>query len=93
MIGTVLCGAPRLIATGAVGAVAYDGVKKLMRVSVFHGAAVSVTSWGLRGARLAETGAEKARLTTADIVSEAREKVGERSLPPGGGGGAHNHEH
>ena len=93
MIGGFLGRATGLVAGGAVGAVAYDGVKRLMRSDVFHGAAVTVTSWGLRGARLAETGAEKARLTTADIISEARDKVGEQSPAPGGAASAHNHEH
>jgi hypothetical protein len=83
-----------LVASGVVGAVAYDGVKRLVRGDVLHGAAVAVTSWGLRGARVAETGAEKARLTTtADIVSEARGKLGEQSPPPGTAASANNHEH
>lgn len=93
MIGGFLGRAAGLVASGAVGAVAYDGVKKLVRSDVVHGAAVTVTSWGLRGARLAETGAEKARLATADIVSEAREKVGEQSPAPGAAAVAHQHEH
>jgi Protein of unknown function (DUF1490) len=93
MIGGFLGRATGLVASGAVGAVAYDGVKRLARSNVLHGAAVAVASWGLRGARVAETGAEKARLTTADIISEARGKLGEQSPPPGTAASANNHEH
>lgn len=81
-----------LIVTGVAGAAAYDGVKRVARRSVVRGAAVTVTSWGLRGARAAETGAERARLATADIVSEAREKIGEQAPVPGSGA-AHDHQH
>jgi hypothetical protein len=95
MIAAALLGkATGLVAIGAVGGVvASDGVKKFVRGDLIHGAAVTVTSWGLRGARLAESGAEKARLTTSDIVSEARAKVGEQSPAPGSAAPAHNHEH
>jgi hypothetical protein len=79
------------VASGLVGAAAYDGVKRLVHSNALHDAAVTVTSWGLRGARAAETGAERARLATADIVSEARERIGEEATPPGGAG--HGHEH
>ena len=83
-----------LVASGLVGAAAYDGVKKIARSSVAYDAAVTVTSWGLRGVRAAETGAEKARLVTADIVSEARERIGEQAPPPGAAGANGNdHDH
>jgi hypothetical protein len=81
-----------VVASGLVGAAAYDGVKRLVRSNALREAAVTVTSWGLRGARAAETGAERARLATADIVSEARERIGEEATPPGGASG-HGHEH
>ena len=80
-----------LVASGLVGAAAYDGVRRVVRSDVLHAAAVTVTSWGLRSARAAETGAERARLTASDIVSEARERVGEETPPPGTA--AHDHEH
>lgn len=84
MIGPALVGkAAAAVATGLVGAIAYDGVKKVMRSRPLRGAVVTVTSWGLRGARVAETGAERARLAAADIVSEARQKIGEQTPPPG----------
>ena len=71
------------VATGLVGAIAYDGVKKVVRSVPLRGAVVTLTSWGLRGARVAETGAERARLAAADIISEARQRIGEQTPPPG----------
>jgi hypothetical protein len=94
VFGTVAAKAAQLVATGLAGAVALEGVKKLARPEMARGAAVTVTSWGLRGIRSAETGAEKARLAAADIVSEAREKIGEQSPAPGvAAPGGHDHEH
>lgn len=92
MLGVFVGKAAGMVVTGLAGAVAYDGAKRLVRPDVVRRAAVTVTSWGLRGARAAETGAEKARLAAADVVSEAREKIGEQSLPPAGGP-AHDHDH
>jgi hypothetical protein len=91
MLGAFVGKAAGMLATGVVGAAAYDGVKRFVRRDALHAAAVTVTSWGLRGARAAEAGAERARLTTADIVSEARERIGEQTSPPGAP--APNHEH
>ena len=92
MLAAVAGKAVGLVVSGFAGAVAYDGVKKAARSGAVREAAVSVTTWGLRGARAAETGAEKARLATADIVSEARGRIGEESPAPGEGHG-HGHEH
>jgi Protein of unknown function (DUF1490) len=91
MIGGFVGKAAGVLASGLVGAAAYDGVKRLVRSDTLHGAAVTVTAWGLRGARAAEAGAERARLATADIVSEARERIGEQTPPPGAP--AHDHTH
>lgn len=97
MFGGFVGKAAGLVASGLVGAAAYDGVKrgakKIVRSGVAHGAVVTVTSWGLRGVRAAETGAEKARLATADIVSEARERIGEQTPVPGATTSGHDHEH
>ncbi|ANY09544.1 DUF1490 family protein [Pseudonocardia sp. HH130630-07] len=92
MLGAVAGKAVGLVVSGLAGAVAYDGVKKVVRSGAVREAAVSATAWGLRGARAAETGAERARLAGADIVSEARERIGEQAPPPGSGQG-HGHEH
>ncbi len=93
MLGGIVGKAAGVLASGFVGAAAYDGAKRLVRSDALHSAAVTVTSWGLRGARTAEAGAERARLATADIVSEARERIGEQAPPPGATTAAHDHEH
>lgn len=93
MLGGFVGKAAGVVASGLVGAAAYDGVKRLVRSDALHAAAVTATSWGLRGARAAEAGAERARLATADIVSEARERIGEQAPPPGAAAPAHDHEH
>ncbi|SFO54840.1 Protein of unknown function [Pseudonocardia ammonioxydans] len=94
MFAAVAGKAVGLVASGLAGAVAYDGVKRVARSGAVREAAVTATTWGLRGARAAETGAEKARLTTADIVSEARGRIGEQTPAPGAGDGhGHGHEH
>lgn len=91
MLGGLIGKSAGLLASGVVGAAAYDGVKRLLRSNMLHSAAVGATAWGLRGARVVETGAEKARLATADVVSEARERIGEQSPPPGAGAPVHEH--
>jgi len=84
--------AGRTVASGLAGAIAYDGIKRIVRSGVLRGAAVTVTTWGLRGARAAETGAEQARLTFGDVLSEARARLGEQAPVPGAANG-HGHEH
>jgi hypothetical protein len=83
--------AAQTVATGLGGAIAYDGIKRVARSDLLRSAAVTVTTWGLRGARAAETGAEQARLTVGDIISEARARLGETAPVPGANG--HGHEH
>lgn len=91
-VNDLIVHAAQTVATGVVGAVAYDGVKRVARSGVVRGAAVTVTTWGLRGVRAAETGAEQARLTIGDVVSEARARLGEQAPVPGATGD-HGHEH
>ncbi len=92
MVRDVFVNAARTVATGLVGAIAYDGVKRAVRSGALRGTAVTVTSWGLRGVRAAEVGAERARLSFGDIVSEARARNGEQAPAPGTHAG-HGHEH
>jgi hypothetical protein len=98
IVGALVGKAVGIVATGLAGAVALEGVKRAAGSNVVHATAVAVTSWGLRGARAAEVGAEKARLAAADIVSEARGRIGEQTPPPSSGtsadhGDGHGHEH
>ncbi len=92
MLGGLVGRAAVLVATGAAGAAAWDGVKRVARSGAVRNGLVGATALGLRGARVAETGAERARLATADIVSEARERIGEQ-VPPPGAATAHDHDH
>lgn len=71
-----------LLVTGVVGAAAYDGLKRVVRQLPVREAAVSTTAVLLRGVRRAERGAESARLTTADLVAEARGRLGEQAPVP-----------
>lgn len=82
VVGGIAAKAAGMVVSGVAGVVVVDGAKRLVRARVAHEAAVRMTLWGLRGVRAAETGVERVRLTTADIVSEARERIGEQSLPP-----------
>ena len=92
MVNGLIVRAARVVATGLAGAVAYDGVKRLVRSGAIRSATVTGTAWGLRGVRAAETGAEKARLVAGDIVSEARDRIGEQAPAPGTVDG-HGHDH
>ncbi|WHU48461.1 DUF1490 family protein [Gordonia sp. L191] len=80
------------IATGLVGAVAYDVARKAIAKAPLRQGAVVVTSWGLVGTRKAEAIAEDARLRTADIVAEAKDRIGEETSPPGTAE-PHDHDH
>jgi len=82
-----------VLVTGVVGAVAVDGARRLARSGAARRGAVVVASWGLRGRRSAEARAESAWLATADILAEARERIGEQSPPPADGAAGHDHEH
>ena len=70
------------VVTGLVGVSAYEVLRKALGKAPAHRAAVAATEWGLRGTRRAEVAAESARLKVADVVAEARERIGdEASLP------------
>lgn len=78
----LLAKAAATVVTGAVGAAAYDLLRSAARKAPLHDAAVTATEWGLRGTRRAEEAAESARLKLADVVAEARERIGEEAAPP-----------
>jgi hypothetical protein len=91
-VSALIIAAARAVGTGLAGAVAYDGVKRVTKGPVARNATVALASWGLRGVRAAETGAERTRLAVGDIMSEARERIGEQAPPPGAAV-SHEHEH
>jgi len=54
--------------------------------------AVSAAELGLRGTRKAEEAAESARLKIADVMAEARERIGEEAPTPSISD-VHDHDH
>lgn len=85
------------VVTGAVGAVAYEALRKAVGKMPLRDATVTATAWGLRGIRTAERKAqersEQARLTVADVIAEAKERIGEPvslSVVPDA---CHDHDH
>ena len=53
---------------------------------------MSAAELGLRGTRKAEEAAESARLRLADVMAEARERIGEEAPTPSVAD-AHEHDH
>jgi len=93
VLGAFLAKAASTVITGAVGVAAYQGVRKLVSKAPVREASVTATALGLRGVRKAEERAESARLQVADVVAEARERIGEEVPPPAVADGAHTHDH
>ncbi|AEF37020.1 conserved hypothetical protein [Mycolicibacter sinensis] len=88
----LLAKAATTVFTGLVGVSAYEVVRKALEKAPLHEAAVIATEWSLRGTRRAEEVAESARLKVADVVAEARERIGEEATPPAVAV-AHDHDH
>ena len=80
------------VVTGLVGVSAYEVLRKAVAKAPLHDAAVTATEWGLRGTRRAEEAAESARLKVADVMAEARERIGEEAPTPSVTE-VHDHEH
>ncbi|MEE6140773.1 DUF1490 family protein [Mycobacterium sp. 050128] len=73
------------VVTGAVGVAAYEVLRKGIAKVPLRSATVTLTAWGIRVAREAERkageSAERARLTTADVIAEAKERIGDNVTP------------
>ncbi len=80
------------VITGLVGVTAYEALRKAMARAPLHETAVSAAELGLRGTRKAEEAAESARLKLADVMAEARERIGEEAPTPAVGD-IHDHDH
>lgn len=65
------------VLTGAVGAAAYGAARKAAANAPIREAAVTVTEWGLRGARKLEEGAGVALAKASDVLAEAKGRVDE----------------
>lgn len=93
MIPQVLAGkVAGTVFTGLVGVSAYEVVRRAVGKAPVRRTTVAVTALGLRGTRRAEVAAESARLKMADVVAEARGRLGEESQPPAAAA-AHDHDH
>jgi len=88
----LLARAAGTVFTGLVGVTAYEVVRKAAAKAPLHETAVSAAELGLRGTRKAEEAAETARLKLADVMAEARERVGEE-VPPPSISEVHQHDH
>jgi len=88
----LLAKAAGTVITGLAGVTAYEVLRKAAAKAPLHETAVSAAELGLRGTRKAEEAAESARLKLADVIAEARERVGEE-VPPPSIGDAHQHDH
>jgi hypothetical protein len=88
----LLAKAAGTVFTGLVGVTAYEVVRKAAAKAPLHETAVSAAELGLRGTRKAEEAAETARLKLADVMAEARERVGEE-VPPPSISEVHQHDH
>jgi putative Ca2+/H+ antiporter (TMEM165/GDT1 family) len=88
----VLAKAATTVVTGAVGVAAYDALRKAVAKMPIREASVTTAEWALRGARKAEETAETARLNIADVMAEARERIGEEVPPPAVAEPEHTHE-
>lgn len=88
----LLAKAASAVLTGLVGVSAYELLRKALDKAPMHETAVTATEWGLRGTRRAEELAESARLKVADVMAEARERIGEE-VPAPVAAGPHDHEH
>jgi Protein of unknown function (DUF1490) len=89
----VLAKAATTVVTGAVGVAAYEALRKAVAKLPVRQASVTAAEWALRGTRKAEEGAEVARLKVADVMAEARERIGEEVPPPAVADAEHAHEH
>ncbi|BBX65650.1 hypothetical protein MSAS_48240 [Mycobacterium saskatchewanense] len=80
------------VVTGLAGVTAYELLRKAVAKAPLHETAVSAAELGLRGTRKAEEAAESARLRIADVMAEARERIGEEAPTPSVTP-VHDHEH
>ncbi len=80
-----------------VGFAAYEALRREVAKVPPRGAAVTVTAWGMGVAREAECKAgqcaEQARLTAADMIAEANERIGDDVAPLVEAGSGNHHDH
>jgi hypothetical protein len=87
-----LAKAASAVITGLAGVTAYEVLKKAAKKAPLHETAVKGAELSLRSTRKAEEAAESARLKIADVMAEARERIGEEAPTPAVGD-VHDHDH
>ena len=92
-VQVLLAKAATTVVTGLAGVTAYEVLRKAYKKAPLHQTAVATAELGLRGTRKAEEAAESARLKIADVMAEARERIGEEAPTPAVGGHDHDHDH
>jgi Protein of unknown function (DUF1490) len=93
ILNGVFAKAAATVVTGVVGVAAYEALRKAVAKAPVREASVTAATWGLKGARRAEEAAENARLRIADVMAEARERIGEEVAPPAVAQAEDAHEH
>jgi hypothetical protein len=88
----LLAKAASTVVTGLAGVTAYELLRRAVAKAPLHETAVTAAEIGLRGTRKAEEAAESARLKLADVMAEARERIGEEAPTPSITD-VHDHEH
>ncbi|WP_343576759.1 DUF1490 family protein [Mycobacterium sp.] len=83
------------VVTGAVGVAAYEAIRRGVAKMPMRSATVTVTAWGIRVGREAERrageSAERARLSAADVLAEAKERIGDDVSPVPDSGNTDDH--
>ncbi|WP_139829777.1 DUF1490 family protein [Mycobacterium gastri] len=73
------------VITGTVGFAAYEVLRKGVAKLPLRAATVTATAWGIRvvheAERKAAASAGRARLSAADVIAEAKERIGEDVTP------------
>ncbi|WP_421841670.1 DUF1490 family protein [Mycobacterium sp.] len=80
------------VVTGLAGVTAYEVLRKAAAKAPLRETAVATAELGLRGTRKAEEAAESTRLKIADVMAEARERIGEEAPTPAVSD-LHDHDH
>ena len=83
----------RLALTAVASAVIVKAVGDGRGGAALRRLAVSGTKAGIRTSRAAETGVERLRLGTGDIVAQAYEELGEQAPVPRTPEAGHDHQH
>ena len=91
-VQALLAKAATTVITGLAGVTAYEVLRKAAAKAPLHETAVKSAELGLRGTRKAEVAAESARLKIADVMAEARERIGEEAPTPAVSD-VHDHDH